>query len=369
MVLNLCVPCLFGLEGLVADELRRMNMKEVRPENGRVYFTGGLEDIPRANISLRTGERVLITLGSFPAESFEALYQGVLALDWAAFIPKDGAFPVKGHALGPALRSVPDAQRIVKKAVADKLGRIYGVNPLPETGETVQIQFSIRENLAVLYLDTTGPGLYKRGYRPVSGTAPLRETLAAAMVNLSRYRGRDLFLDPFCGSGTIAIEAALAARNRAPGLGRAFAAEKWRLLPENLWQRARDQARALEFNGDYTIIGGDIDPNCITLAKENARRAGVEADIQFQVSDARKLSTDAPCGLLVTNPPYGERVLEQEEAREIYQAFGRALKGLTGWQWYILSAYAEFEQAFGRPAAKKRKLYNGMIRCNLYMYR
>ena len=365
---NLCVPCLFGLEGLVAEELRRMDMKDVRPENGRVYFSGGPDAIPRANMALRTGERVLITVGSFPADSFEALYQGVLALDWAAFVPKDGAFPVKGHALGPALRSVPDAQRIVKKAVADKLGRAYGLERMPETGEIYQIQFSIRGDEAVLYLDTTGPGLYKRGYRPVSGTAPLRETLAAAMVSLSRYRGRDLFCDPFCGSGTIAIEAALIARNRAPGLGRSFAAEQWKTLPKGIWQEARDAVRALEFNGDYSILAGDIDPGCVTLAQENARRAGVEADIKFQRADARAFTPGADRGLLVTNPPYGERVLERQEAQEIYREFGKAVKTLQGWKLYILSAYPEFEQAFGRTAAKKRKLYNGMLRCNLYMY-
>lgn len=369
MELNLCVPCLFGLEGLVADELRRMEIKDVRPENGRVYFSGNLASIPRANISLRTGERVLISLGSFPAESFEALYEGTRALDWAALIPKEAAFPVKGHALGPTLRSVPDAQRIIKKAVADKLGEAYGIERMPETGEIVQIQFSIRGDVAVLYLDTTGPGLYKRGYRPVSGTAPIRETLAAAMVNISRYRGRDMLLDPFCGSGTIPIEAALIARNRAPGLGRAFAAEKWRTLPEHLWQEAREAVRDLEYKGDYNILGSDIDPSCIDLAKENARRAGVLEDIRFQVSDARTLSSEAPRGVLVTNPPYGERVLEQQEAREIYRDFGRALREFTGWQMYILSAYPEFEQAFGKQAQKKRKLYNGMIRCNLYMYR
>jgi len=346
-----------------------MGMAEVRPETGRVYFAGGLADIPRANIGLRTGERVLLTLGSFPAASFEALYEGALALDWAAFVPRDGAFPVKGHALGPALRSVPDAQRIIKKAAADKLGRTYGVERMPEAGATYQVQFAIRDDVATIYLDTTGPGLYKRGYRPVTGTAPLRETLAAAMVGLSRYRGRDVLADPFCGSGTIAIEAALAARNRAPGLNRRFAAETWPQLPPALWDEAREAARAKEFHGDYTILASDIDPGCIALAQENARRAGVDADIRFEVADARKLQPTAPKGVLVTNPPYGERVLEREEALAIYRDFGRVVRGLPGWEMYILSAHADFEQAFGRTADKKRKLYNGMIKCNLYMYR
>ena len=353
----------------MADELRRLNMEGVRPENGRVYFTGGPADIPRANIGLRTGERVLVTLGQFPARTFEELYQGTLGLDWSVHVPKDGAFPVKGHALGPTLRSVPDAQRIIKKAAADKLGQAYGVERMPETGASYQVQFSILNDTATIYLDTTGPGLYKRGYRPVSGTAPLRETLAAAMVTLSRYRGRDVLADPFCGSGTIAVEAALIARNRAPGLKREFAAETWRTIAADLWTEARQEAQDREFQGNYEILAADIDPDCIALAKENAKRAGVEADIRFQVADARGFATDAPRGVLVTNPPYGERILERSQAEEIYRDFGHAVRGLTGWQMYILSAHAEFERSFGRVADKKRKLYNGMIKCNLYMYR
>ena len=361
----------------MADELRRMNMADVRPETGRVYFAGDWASIAQANIGLRTGERVLITLGSFPATSFDALYEGASDLHWANYVPKGGAFPVKGHALGPALRSVPDAQRVIKKAAAVQLGREYGLEQLPETGATYQVQFAIRDDVCTIYLDTTGPGLYKRGYRPVSGVAPLRETLAAAMVNLSRYRGRDVLADPFCGSGTIAIEAALAARNRAPGLNRRFAAEAWPQMPSALWAEAREAARAKEFHGEYSIIASDIDPDCIALARENARRAGVSDDIRFEVADARRFQTSAPKGVLVSNPPYGERVLERTEAEAICRDFGRAVLGagdrgrspLQGWQLYLLSAHADFEQAFGRTADKKRKLYNGMIKCNLYMYK
>jgi len=367
--LTLCVPCLFGIEGILADELRRMDMEDVRPETGRVYFSGDFAAIARTNIGLRTGERVLIALGSFPAQTFEDVYQGALGLDLEALIPKDGAFPVKGHPLGPALRSVPDVQRILKKALADNLGCAYGLERLPETGASYQIQFAIRDDVATIYLDTTGAGLYKRGYRPVSGTAPLRETLAAAMVILSRYRGRDVLADPFCGSGTIPIEAALIARNRAPGLGRQFAAEAWPNFPPEIWENARQAARDREFKGDYTILGSDIDPACIPLAQENANRAGVLQDIRFEVADARKFKPTAPKGVLVSNPPYGERILERDEALAITRDFGRAALQLTGWELYILSAHADFEQAFGRVAAKKRKLYNGMIRCNLYMYR
>jgi len=346
-----------------------MDLKDVSPETGRVYVSGDWSAVAQANIGLRTGERVLITLGSFPARDFEALYQGAQGLDWAAFLPRDGAFPVKGHALGPTLRSVPDAQRIIKKAAADRLGKVYGLERLPETGAMYQVQFAIREDVCTIYLDTTGPGLYKRGYRPVSGAAPLRETLAAAMVNLSRYRGRDVLADPFCGSGTIAIEAALAARNRAPGLGRRFAAEAWPQMPQTLWDEIRAAARAKEFHGDYTILATDIDSALIDLARENAHRAGVLEDIRFSVADARSFQPEAPKGVIVTNPPYGERVLEKREAEVIYQEFGQAVKQLQNWQLYILSAHADFEQSFGRQAGKKRKLYNGMMKCNLFMYR
>ena len=368
MQLKLCVPCLFGIEGILADELRRMDMTDVSPETGRVYFSGDFSAIARANIGLRTGERVLITLGSFPARTFEDLYQGMRGLDLKGFIPKEGAFPIKGHALGPTLRSVPDVQRVLKKAAAETLGLAYGLDRLPETGTVYQIQFAIRDDVATIYLDTTGHGLYKRGYRPVAGTAPLRETLAAAMVILSRYRGRDVLADPFCGSGTIPIEAALIARNRAPGLNRKFAAETWPNLPSHIWEEERNAAREREFHGDYTILASDVDPACIEIARENAKRAGVEADIRFEVADARDFRAEGR-GVIVSNPPYGERIMERSEAELIYREFGQATRKLTDWQLYILSAHPDFELSFGRKADKKRKLYNGMIRCNLFMYR
>ena len=366
---NLCVPCLFGIEGIVADELRRMNMNDVRPETGRVYFRGNWADIARANIGLRCGERVLIHLGSFPAGSFDELFEGTKKLNWADFIPQDAAFPVKGHALGPTLRSVPDVQKIVKKATADSLGQAYGLGRLPETGAVYQIQFAIRDDIASLYIDTTGPGLYKRGYRPVAGIAPLRETLAAAMVILSRYRGRDVLADPFCGSGTILVEAAYIARNRAPGLKREFSAQAFSTMPESIWQTAQEEARDKEFNGNYSIRGGDIDPAVLKIAQETIHRAGVEEDISLEQASAGAFAPTEPKGVIVTNPPYGERILEREDALAIYRDFGQAVKKLDAWQAYILSAHADFEQAYGKPADKKRKLYNGMIKSNLFMYR
>ena len=295
--LTLVIPCLFGLEKLVADEARRLGLAEVRGENGRVLCRGGLKDIPRLNLNLRCGERVLIRLGSFPAESFDQLFEGTRALPWEELIPREGEFPVRGHSLNSCLHSVPACQSIVKKAVAARLGEKYGVNQLPETGARYQIQFSILKDQADLFLDTTGPGLYKRGYRAQGVEAPLRETLAAAMVQLSRYRGRDPFCDPFCGSGTIVIEAALAAKNRAPGLNRSFSAQKWRGVPSALWLEAADEAMDGEFHGSYEIWGGDIDPRAVELARHNARLAEVGdavtgADRHFLVIDPMYYTND-----------------------------------------------------------------------------
>ena len=269
----LTVPCLFGLESLVADEMRRLSLRDVRAENGRVHCTGTLANIARLNINLRCGARVLMELGSFPAPDFEALFQGVAALPWEDYIPRDGEFPVKGYSLNSTLHSVPACQAIVKKASAKRLGNAYGCETLPETGSRYQIQFSIVKDVATLYLDTSGEGLYKRGYRAQNMGAPLRETLAAALVTLSRYRGKDPFCDPFCGSGTIPIEAALIAKNRAPGLDRSFSAQKWKNMPSRLWMEAADEAMDKEFHGTYDIWGGDIDPAAVELARHNAALA------------------------------------------------------------------------------------------------
>lgn len=362
------VPCLFGLEGPAAEELRRMDIQNVRAENGRVRFSGNVRDCAKANIRLRTGERVLLCLGSFEAASFDELFEGVRALPLSRFIPRDGQFPVKGYCLNSALHSVPDCQRIIKKAAATALGAAYGVSWLPETGALYQLQFSIIKDRVELYLDTTGTPLFKRGYRPGHVAAPLRETLAAALVGFARYRGRDAFFDPFCGSGTIPIEAALIARNRAPGLERTFAAQKWETVPASVWSDAAEEARSLEYHGEYAIFASDIDPKAVSLSRENARRAGVEGDIVFSVADARSLAAPAEKGVIVCNPPYGERMLERDEARQLYRAFGRAVAGLPDWKRFVICSDPDFERFFGRAADKKRKLYNGMLQCNLYMY-
>lgn len=365
---TMAVPCLFGLEGLVGDELRRMGMEDVRVEDRRVFFTGGAAELARANIGLRMGERVMILLARFPARSFEELYQGVKAIPLERFVPREGAFPVKGYSLDSQLHSVPDCQSIVKKAAVDHLGAHYGLTWLPETGETYQLRFSIMKDLCEVFLDSSGVSLHKRGYRAVGNEAPLHETMAAAMVNLARYRGRDFFWDPFCGSGTICIEAALIALNRAPGLHRSFAAEKWSCVPAEVWRQARTEAMDREFRGDYHILGSDIDPASLDIARENARKAGVAKLIEFREADATKMSLPTDKGLIVCNPPYGERMLEQRSAQRLYQAFGRHIKYADGWKKYIISSEPEFEHYFGKQAVKKRKLYNGRLQCNVYMY-
>ena len=363
------IPCLFGLEALVADELRRLDLKNVRAENGRVHSDGGPADIPRLNINLRCGARVLVELASFPAPDFEALFQGVAAIPWEDCIPRDGEFPVKGYSISSQLHSVPACQAIVKKAAAKRLGQAYGCETLPETGDRYQIQFALIKDTAAVYLDTSGDGLYKRGYRAHNNGAPLRETLAAALVLLSRYRGRDPFCDPFCGSGTIPIEAALIAMNRAPGLDRSFDAQRWGFVPSGDWLTAAGEAMDKEFHGRYDIWGGDVDPRAVAIARDNARKAGVEDVVRFEVADMRNFRRDDTYGQLVTNPPYGERLLERQEAEALYRDFGKMWERLPDtWRTLVLSSHTEFERTFGHQAKKKRKLYNGMIKCDLFMY-
>ena len=363
-----CVPCLFGLEGLAGDELRRLDMSNVRVENGRVLFSGDAVSLAKANVCLRTGERVLLVLADFPARSFEELFQGVYRAPLEEFIPKGGQFPVKGHCLDSQLMSVPDCQAIVKKAASRRLGEKYGVNWLPETGAKYQLQFSIMHDRVQLYLDTTGPGLHKRGYRANGNDAPLRETLAAAMVTLTRYRGREYLWDPFCGSGTIPIEAALIAKNKAPGAFRRFSAEAFAWMDPGIWGQVRTEAKDKEFRGNYRILGSDNDPKCVSLSMANARKAGLGDLIEFRDGDATKMSLPTDEGILICNPPYGQRMLEQQSAQRLYAALGRHLKYADGWKKYIITSEPEFEHYFGRRADKKRKLYNGMIKCDYYMY-
>ena len=365
---ELIAPTLFGLEGLAGDELRRLGMENVRVEDRRVFFSGDEQALAKANVCLRTGERVMVVLARFPAKSFEELFQGVYHANLEDFIPKDGQFPVKGHCLNSQLMSVSDCQAIIKKAASRRLGEKYGVAWLPESGIKFQLHFTILNDQVTLSLDTSGQGLHKRGYRAVGNDAPLHETLAAGMIQLTRYRGREFFWDPFCGSGTNPIEAALIAKNRAPGLNRRFAAEDFPWLPAEVWAQAKTEARDREFRGDYHILGSDSDPACVSLSMANARKAGVADCIRFKDGDATKMDLPAASGILVCNPPYGERMMEQQSAQRLYGALGRHLKFANEWKKFVITSEPEFEHYFGRRADKKRKFYNGKIKCDYYMF-
>ena len=366
--MQFAVPTLFGLEGLAGDELRRMDMENVRVEDRRVLFTGDERALAKANIALRTGERIMVVLAQFQAKTFEELFQGVYHANLEDYIPRDGQFPVKGHCLNSQLMSVSDCQAIIKKAASRRLGEKYGVSWLPETGVKFQLHFTILNDQVTLSLDTSGQGLHKRGYRAIGNDAPLHETLAAGMIQLTRYRGREFFWDPFCGSGTIPIEAALIAINRAPGLNRQFAAQEFPWMPESIWEDVKTEAKDREFHGEYRILGSDNDPKCVSLAMANARKAGVSKLITFKDGDATKMSLPTDSGILVCNPPYGERMMEQESAKRLYRALGKHLRFADQWKKYVITSEPEFEHYFGKRADKKRKFYNGKIQCNYYLF-
>ncbi|MBR3289435.1 MAG: class I SAM-dependent RNA methyltransferase [Clostridia bacterium] len=367
--MEFCAPCLFGIEGILGAELKRLGADDVRPENGRVLFSGDTHMLARVNLNSRYAERVQILLGRFRARTFEELFQGVKALPLEDFIGKDDAFPVKGWSLSSALHSIPDCQSIVKKAVVDRLGARYGMTWFPETGALCQIQFSILKDEVSLMLDTSGTGLHKRGYRESAVQAPLKETLAAAIADLARARTAERICDPCCGSGTLLIEAALAAKRMAPGLRRSFAAEHWRTIPAEVWQEERERARSFELSDrPLTLLGGDIDEDALRLTRENADKAGVGQHLTVRKCDLAAFVPEGDAGVVLCNPPYGERMLDIRAAEELIRTMGRVFVPKPNWSYAIISPHDEFESLFGRPAAKRRKLYNGMLKCTLYMY-
>lgn len=364
------IPTLFGLEGVAAQECKHLGLSNVRSEDGRVLCEGDIAQLPRLDLNLRTGERVIVLLGRFPADTFDALFEGVAALPWEELIPRDGKFPVRCQCVGSQLHAEVTCGNVVKKAVAKRLGGVYGLTTLPETGADYSVRCLILKDTVTIGVDTSGPSLHKRGYRALNTGAPLRETLAAAMVLLSRYRGKGILADPFCGSGTIPIEAAMIAKNRAPGLNRAFPAQKWPIVPQTAWLDAADEAMDKEYHGKYEILASDIDPQAVALARKNAALAEVDDVISFSVADATQFTSAADAGRIVTNPPYGQRLMEKGEAEGLYAAFGKAFRRLPkGWELYLLSSHTEFERTFGKPADKKRKLYNGPLLCNLFQYK
>lgn len=362
-------PCLLGVEGLVSDELKDMGAENVRAENARVFFEGDETILARANIWSRFSERILIVLDRFNAVTFEELFQGVKALPWSEFIGSRDTFPVKGFSLNSALHSVPDCQKIIKKAIVESLKEDYGISWFEEEGPVHQVQFSIMKDEVTVMLDTSGRGLHKRGYRPVGNDAPIRETLAAAMCSLSRLRHYHTMYDPFCGSGTVLMEGALLANNIAPGINRNFDVDRWGFIPENVWRSERERCHDLiKTDTDFIAFGSDIDERAIELTAENAKRARVDKFINVKKADIKYFNPTSDRGTLITNPPYGERMLDVKEAERLYRVMGEKFIAKKGWSYGIISPDEEFEKCFGRKADKRRKLYNGMIKCQYYMY-
>lgn len=360
--------CRFGLEGILANELRRIGAENVSAKDARVDFSGDFSLLCRANLCLRTAERVFLKVDSFKATSFEELFQGVFALNWEDYIPKNAAFPVKGKSARSGLHSVSDCQAITKKAIVERLKKAHKVRVLPENGSKIIVEVGLLDDVATLALDASGAGLNRRGYRTMNAEAPIIETLAAGLVLLSGYRGEGPFLDPMCGSGTIAIEAALIAKNRAPGIAREFAAEEWPFLPKGYWKAERERAKALERPGPIKdLSGSDIDPSVLKLARIHAQKAGV--DIPFTCADATQLSRGDTGGRLVCNPPYGERLSDRRSCEALYAKMGRAFSTLHGWQAVIISSHPGFEKSFGKRADKRRKLYNSGLPCQAYIYK
>lgn len=359
----------FGLESLVKQELTELGYPILNTENGRVIFSGGLEAIARANLWLRCADRVLIQVGQFRAETFDELYEKTKALAWQDYIPKDGNFPAaKISSVKSKLFSKSDGQRIVKKAIADKLMRAWHVTRLPETGARYPVHIRILKDVATLEIDTTGSGLHKRGYRQYGNDAPLRETIAAALVLLSKWNPSRPFLDPMCGSGTIAIEAALIGKNIAPGLKKTFVSESWPVFPKGFWDRQRAAARAAENGLSFRVLGSDKDPKALKQARTNAELAGVSDYVAFQRLDVSQIQTKRRYGVLITNPPYGERMGDVKALAPLYREMGKVFRALPDWSYFIITAYPDFEQVFGQKPTKNRKIYNSTIKTYFYEY-
>lgn len=368
-MMNFVAPCRFGVEKTLSFELKSLNAENVRAEDGRVFFSGDAAICARANVFCSTAERICVLLGRFRAETFDELFEGIKKLPLSEFIGKNDQFPNKGSSLKSKLTSIPAIQKIVKKAMAVNLGTAYGVNVLPENGALCQIRFSLMKNEFALMLDTSGDGLHKRGYRAVSNAAPIRETLAACIADIARVRENDLVVDPFCGSGTLLIEAAYKALNIAPGMNRRFAGEYMKFLPKQAWEAARKEARNnIKSDVRFKATGFDSDPECVRLTNENAKKAGVSEYVSAELRDIADFIRPERPAKILTNPPYGERMLETEQARELYAIMGRKLLPLNGDQLYVITPDEEFENIFGRQADKNRKLYNGMLMCRLYTY-
>lgn len=367
--IDLIATTTFGLEAVAKRELEALGFEDMKVENGRIDFKGSIEDIVRTNLWLRTVDRVLIKLAEFKAMSFEELFQGTKAVNWAGWIPEKGAFIVEGKSLNSKLYSISDSQSIVEKAIVEKLKETYPIDWFSRSGERYRIEVSILKDIATITLDTSGDGLHKRGYRDRAGDAPIKETLAAAMIMLSYWNKDRVLLDPFCGSGTILIEAAMIGRNMAPGLDRTFDAEKWEKIPAEVWSNERVKARgAIDFSSQLKLLGSDTDKRSILRARDNAANLGLEDDIAFFMKDMRDIDLNEEYGVVITNPPYGERMGEKEEVRKLYTDFGSKFRPLETWSVYVITSNEEFESLYGKKADRKRKLYNGRIKVDYYQF-
>jgi putative N6-adenine-specific DNA methylase len=358
-----------GLEAVVAREIKQLGYDEITVENGRVTFVGDELAIARANLWLRTADRVLVKIGEFRAVTFEELFTQTQSLPWAAWLPEDARFPVEGRSVKSQLSSVPACQSIVKKAIVERMKQSYPMETFPETGSLYSIEVAIRNDVATLSIDTSGVGLHKRGYRTLSVPAPIKETLAAGLILLSRWTPNRPFADPCCGSGTLPIEAALIGRNIAPGLKRSFSAEEWPTIPSDVWRQARAEAHeSAQWNLSLDIRASDIDKSVIPIARFHAKEAGVEDAIRFQTMPAEEFQSDTPYGCMVTNPPYGERIGEQQSVEDLYSDLGYAASLHDTWSFFVLTSHPKFERFFEQKADKKRKLYNGRIECQFFQY-
>ncbi|MFB5760460.1 THUMP domain-containing class I SAM-dependent RNA methyltransferase [Paenibacillus medicaginis] len=367
--LQLIATAPMGLEAIVARELKELGYHDQTVENGRVVFTGDYIDICRCNLWLRSSDRILVKMAEFEATTFDELFEGTKAVSWQDWIPANGEFPVEGRSHKSQLSSVPACQGIVKKAIVEKLKETYHTEWFPENGPRYVIEVILLKDRALLTLDTTGPGLHKRGYRKLVTEAPLKETLASAMIQLSRWTPDRPFYDPCCGSGTLLIEAAMQAWNLAPGLRRSFNSEPWPVIGEQLWEEARNEAMDLVRDDvEFQIAGSDIDPKAIEVAQAAVKAAGLAGEIRLDVMPAAKIRLDGEYGCLITNPPYGERLGDEPEAEKLIRGLGRTAAGMPTWSFFTISPAKQFEHYWGRKADKRRKLYNGRIECQYYQY-
>lgn len=358
----------FGIESVTASELKSLGYSDYKVENGKVTLKGNDEDIAKLNMYLRTADRVYIKLNEFRAETFEDLFQGTLSINFSDFLPKNAKMHVIGKSVKSKLFSVSDCQAIVKKAVVESMKRKYRTDWFEEDGPTYKIEVALLKDIATISLDTSGIGLHKRGYRTMSGEAPLKETLAAAMVLLSKWTPDRQLIDPFCGSGTILIEAALIGKNIAPGLNRSFDAEAWVHINKKIWTNIREQAKNQVNDLEFKLLGQDIDGKVLKVARENIKRAGVDDLVFVQKLPMEELASKKKYGCIICNPPYGERIGEIREVEKLYRRMGEVFKNLDSWSYFILTNHLDFEKLFGKKADKNRKLYNGKLLCYLYQY-